>query len=75
MVLGHIQRGGNPTVYDRLMAFHFVTYAIDGLLEGQKSSVVCYSGCGFHHKNIEEVAFKKYHINANLLKLGSEYGK
>ncbi len=75
MVLGHIQRGGNPTVYDRLMAFHFVTYAIDGLLEGKKSSVVCYSGCGFHHKNIEDVAFKKYHINDNLLKLGSEYGK
>jgi len=75
MVLGHIQRGGNPTVYDRLMAFHFVTQAIDGLLEGKKSTVVCYSGCGFHHKNIEEVAFKKYHINDDLLKLGSEYGK
>ena len=75
MVLGHIQRGGNPTVYDRLMAFHFVTYAIDGLLEGKKSSVVCYSGCGFHHKDIEEVAFKKYQINDDLLKLGREYGK
>lgn len=75
MVLGHIQRGGNPTVYDRLMAFHFVTQAIDGLLEGRKSAVVCYSGCGFHHKQIEEVAFKKYHINESLLKLGSEYGK
>ena len=75
MVLGHIQRGGNPTVYDRLMAFHFVTYAIDGLHEGKKSSVVCYSDCGFHHKNIEEVAFKKYHINDNLLKSGSKYGK
>ena len=75
MVLGHIQRGGNPTVYDRLMAFHFVTHAIDGLLEGKKSSVVCYSGCGFHHKNIEEVAFKEYHINDDLLKLASEYGK
>ena len=75
MVLGHIQRGGNPTVYDRLMAFHFVTHAIDGLLEGKKSSVVCYSGCGFHHKDIEEVAFKKYEINDDLLKLGREYGK
>ena len=36
-VLGHIQRGGNPTVYDRLMAFHFVTHAIDALLGGEKS--------------------------------------
>ncbi len=74
MVLGHIQRGGNPTVYDRLMAFHFVTQAIDGLLEGNQSSVICYNHGGFNHKKIEDVAFKKYQINDNLLKLGMEYG-
>lgn len=74
MVLGHIQRGGNPTVHDRLMAFNFVTHAIDGLLEGKKSSVVCFSDCGFNHKPIDEIAFKKYQINEDLLKLGREYG-
>jgi 6-phosphofructokinase 1 len=73
MVLGHIQRGGNPTVHDRLMAFNFVTHAIDGLIEGQKSSVVCFSDCGFTHKHIDEVAFKKYKINDDLLKLGRAY--
>ena len=75
MVLGHIQRGGNPTVYDRLMAFHFVTHAIDGLLDGYKSSVICYNDGGFNHKQIEDVAFKKYQINQGLLKLGMEYGR
>jgi len=75
MVLGHMQRGGNPTVYDRLMAYHFVTHAIDGLMEGHQCSVVCYKACGFSHKNIEEVAFKKYHINEGLLKLGREYAR
>ena len=75
MVLGHIQRGGNPTVYDRLMAFHFVTQAIDGLLAGKESSVVCYNDGGFSHKKIEDVAFKRYVINKDLLKLGMEYGK
>ena len=74
MVLGHIQRGGNTTVHDRLMAFHFVTHAIDGLLEGNKSSVICYNEGGFTHKKIEDVAFKKYKINSDLLKLGMEYG-
>jgi len=75
MVLGHIQRGGNPTVRDRLMAFHFVTHAIDGLLEGNRSSVVCYNNGGFDHKKIEEVAFKKYQIKEDLLKLGREFGR
>ncbi|MCO4845514.1 MAG: 6-phosphofructokinase [Sulfurovum sp.] len=73
-VLGHIQRGGNPTVYDRLMAFNFVTQAIDGLLEGNKSSVICYDDGGFNHNKIEDVAFKKYQINTELLKLGMEFG-
>lgn len=75
MVLGHTQRGGNPTVYDRLMAFHFVTQAIDGLLEGHSASVICYNDGGFTSKNIEEVAFQKYEISQDLLKLGREYGK
>jgi len=75
MVLGHIQRGGNPTVRDRLMAFHFITHAIDGLLEGYQSSVVCYNNGGFEHKKIEEVAFKKYQIKEDLLKLGREFGR
>ena len=74
MVLGHMQRGGNPTVHDRLMAFHFVTQAIDGLLEGKESAVICYSEGGFEHKHIEEVAFKKYKMKEDLLKLGMEFG-
>jgi len=74
MVLGHTQRGGNPTVYDRLMAFHFVTQAIDGLLEGHNASVICYNDGGFSYKKIEDVAFKKYEISQELLKLGREYG-
>jgi 6-phosphofructokinase 1 len=74
MVLGHMQRGGNPTVYDRLMAFDFVTHAIDGLLEGNQSSVICYNEGGFNHKKIEDVAFQKYELNSGLLKLGKEYG-
>jgi len=75
MVLGHTQRGGNPTVRDRLMAFHFVTQAIDGLLDGHKASVICYNDGGFIYKKIEDVAFKKYEINQDLLKLGREYGQ
>ncbi len=74
VVLGHIQRGGNPTVYDRLMAFDFVTYAIDGLLEGRKNAVVCYEEGGFHYKEIEEVAFKKKVLQTGILRLGQEFG-
>lgn len=30
-ILGHVQRGGNPTVYDRMMAFDFTINAVDYL--------------------------------------------
>jgi len=66
-ILGHIQRGGNPTVYDRLMAYKFVSHAIDGLLKGHKDSVVCYNDGGFSYKAIEEVALQKYTLDVELL--------
>jgi len=73
-VLGHIQRGGNPTVYDRLMAYKFVTYAIDGLLGGHNNSVICYSKSHFNYKTIDEVALHPYQLDSNLLELAkSQY--
>lgn len=66
-VLGHIQRGGNPTIYDRLMAYKFVTYAINGLLDGKEESVICYSKSGFEYKSIEEVTSHKYKLDLELV--------
>lgn len=68
-VLGHIQRGGNPTVYDRLMAYEFVNYAIDGLLSGHSNSVICYTKEGFMYKSIEEVTSKTKELDSKLLEL------
>ncbi|MFA5461648.1 MAG: 6-phosphofructokinase [Sulfurimonas sp.] len=67
-VLGHTQRGGNPTTYDRLMAYKFITYAIDGLLSDKESSVICYTKRGFEYKGIDEVTGTKYQLDGELLK-------
>ena len=66
-VLGHIQRGGNPTVKDRLMAYRFVVNAIDALLDGKEESVICYDRFGFNFKSIEEVTSKTKELNSELL--------
>lgn len=68
-ILGHIQRGGNPTTYDRLMAYKFISYAIDGLLSGINNSVICYGNGGFNYKSIDEVANTKFELNKELLGL------
>lgn len=66
-ILGHTQRGGNPTIYDRLMAYKFVTHAIDGLLDDKNESVICYTKKGFEYKSIDEVANEKYELDSELL--------
>lgn len=66
-ILGHLQRGGNPTVKDRLMAYKFITYAIDGLLKNQDESVICYTESGFEYKEIDEVVNTPYQLNDELI--------
>lgn len=53
-VLGHIQRGGNPTAYDRVTASHMGAAAIDALLDDQKSVMI-----GIMNRKIVHVPFNK----------------
>ncbi len=39
-ILGHIQRGGTPTAYDRIEAAEFAFHAIECLLEGKNERIV-----------------------------------
>lgn len=39
-ILGHLQRGGNPTAQDRILASRMGAAAIDALLEGQRNVMV-----------------------------------
>lgn len=68
-VLGHIQRGGNPTTFDRLMAYKFITYAINGLLEDKDNHIVCYDDNGFVFRDIDEVANIKKELDPELLQM------
>ena len=74
-ILGHIQRGGNTSVHDRLMAYRFVTHAIDTLLEGNKSGIVCYRDGGFDIRSVFDVVSNRYSIPQELLLLGEEYNR
>lgn len=66
-ILGHVQRGGSPTTYDRLMAYKFVSHAINGLLGDKTNSVICCTKSGFAFKSIEEVAGVKHRLDTELI--------
>ncbi len=75
MVLGHIQRGGSPSVYDRLMAFEYVSLGIDRLLSHPAKEVIVFQNDKFFFKTIKEVVEGKYAIKPYLLELGSGLSK
>jgi len=74
-ILGYIQRGGIPTSFDRLMAYKFIKYAIDGLLNGKNDSIICFGNSGFEYKSIYEVANQKYSLDKSLLEAFSYHTK
>lgn len=49
-VLGHLQRGGSPTAFDRLLATRYGAYAVHTLMAGKFGEMVC-----LHGTNIESV--------------------
>ncbi|NPA66552.1 MAG: 6-phosphofructokinase [Epsilonproteobacteria bacterium] len=62
-ILGHIQRGGSPSVKDRLIAFEFCIKAIEQLLRDEKSHyVIVYNNAKYSFESIEKVVSKKYQI-------------
>ena len=51
-ILGHLQRGGSPSAYDRVLASRLGVGAIQALLEGQRNVMV-----GIHNDEIVYVPF------------------
>ena len=64
-ILGHIQRGGNPTTYERLMAYEFVNFAISI----KKSGIITYENSKFKLRSIDEVVNSRYKLDAYKLSL------
>ncbi len=51
-VLGHIQRGGSPSCYDRVLASRLGVAAVDAIVEGKSHIMV-----GISHKEVVQVPF------------------
>lgn len=71
-VLGYIQRGGNPTHFDRLLATKLGAFAIECLLSGQDGGLVGEIGGKLIMTPFEDTWTKKKPIDQWLLALLSE---
>jgi 6-phosphofructokinase 1 len=57
-VLGHLQRGGVPTPFDRILATRFGTHAAELLAQGKYNRMVCLKGAEVTSVPLEQVAGK-----------------
>lgn len=55
-ILGHIQRGGSPTVRDRLMASKFAVGAVESLHRGETNNIMVYRSGSFDTLPVHKVA-------------------
>lgn len=70
-VLGHIQRGGRPTPFDRILATRLTVAAVDALIDGKNGICMGIMNNEVHATPIEEAlkmnknVFKKYALYVN----------
>ncbi|NIK11081.1 6-phosphofructokinase [Alkalibacillus almallahensis] len=70
-VLGHTQRGGSPTAYDRVLASRLAAYAVDLLMEGQAGRMVGIEKNQLVHDDIMHVLNQSHAIDRDLYELSN----
>ncbi len=68
-ILGHIQRGGHPTGFDRILASQMGNYAVQLLLEGEGGRCVGIEKNQMVHHDILEVVESKWPARQDLIEL------
>lgn len=71
-VLGHIQRGGIPTLRDRLIASQMGAKAVELLKEGKSNRIVCLRNDTICDVDIEEGLAMKKEISPEIIQLAKE---
>lgn len=68
-ILGHIQRGGSPTAFDRLLASRMGVAAVDTLMNGESYVMTALQGGNIVTVKLDEVLKEKKRLDMDLVKL------
>jgi 6-phosphofructokinase 1 len=75
-VLGHIQRGGNTSSYDRILSTQYGVEAVNLINQGKFGNMVCLNGTDISHISLEKVIgkTKDVDVNGQLIKAARSIG-
>ena len=68
-ILGHVQRGGSPTVVDRLLASRLGARAVDMILRGETGKMIGVRARELVATALEEVLQRKRELDLELYEL------
>jgi 6-phosphofructokinase 1 len=68
-VLGHLQRGGAPTYFDRVLASRMGVAAVEGLLEGKKDVMVGVKDNKIVFNDFDTIMSKRHEIDSESIRL------
>lgn len=74
-VIGHLQRGGSPTAYDRLLGTQMGAKAIDLLIEGRTGVAIGIRGNRLHAMDIDDAIAVRDRLNMQLFELAEILAK
>ena len=69
VILGHIQRGGSPTAYDRVLASRLGAGAVEALLKGEKNKMAGLMNNKFCLTPFYDAINSKKELNPDLIRL------
>ncbi|MEJ9233036.1 6-phosphofructokinase [Peribacillus butanolivorans] len=72
-ILGHLQRRGSPSAFDRMMSSQMGEKAVDLLVEGEKGVMVGLINGKLIHSSFEEAAKEKYTIDLSIYHLARSF--
>lgn len=68
-IIGHLQRGGSPTCFDRVLASRLGHASVIALLEGKKNVMIGQLNNKIHYTSFDDAINKNKPINADMLAL------
>ncbi|HIU48979.1 MAG TPA: 6-phosphofructokinase [Candidatus Avimonoglobus intestinipullorum] len=71
-ILGHVQRGGSPSVRDRVIASEMGSKAVELLMEGKSNRIVCMQNSKVVDVDIEEGLQMKKKLSEDIMKLAKK---
>ncbi len=74
-ILGHVQRGGSPTVFDRYLATRLGSSAVQAMRDGRRGMLAAWKNGKVEYVPLEEVAAGRKELSVSLWQLGRMLSK